>query len=216
MMDHEISADDSRAALEAIRSLSVGRLACLPTDTLYGLHGLATFPGMVDKLARVKGYESGERGFILLVKGSEEIARWAELDEATAACVNRYQGQPISFIFKALPDTPPEWTTSGENGVSRIAFRTPDTPFLGELLGYLDAPLLSTSVNNAGEPPLASAAEIVKLFGDDIDLVVSDPELERRIADEGAVPSTLVDLTCRPPKVLREGKVPFVMTAGAS
>jgi L-threonylcarbamoyladenylate synthase len=215
MTDHEIFADDPRAALESIRSLAIGHLACLPTDTLYGIHGLATFPGMVDKLAEAKGYDVGERGFILLVKDASEIARWAELDDSAAAQVQRYAGSPISFIFKALPDTPSEWTTSTEEGEARIAFRTPDTPFLQELLGYLDAPLLSTSANEPGEPPLASAAEIVKLFGDAVDIVISDPELEARVAEEGIVPSTLVDLTCRPPRVLREGKVPFVMAAGA-
>lgn len=216
MMEQEISVKDSRAALEAIRSLSVGRLACLPTDTLYGIHGLATFPGIVDKLAEFKGPGGRERGFILLVRDTEEIAKWAQLDEETAACVERHAGQPISFIFNALPDTPPDWVTTGDNGGPRIAFRTPDTAFLQELLGYLDAPLLSTSANHSGEPPLERAAEIVKLFGDKVDLVVSDPELERRVAEEGALPSTLVDLTYQPPKVLREGKVPFVMTAGAS
>ncbi len=215
MTDHEIFADDPRAALESIRSLAVGHLACLPTDTLYGIHGLATFPGMIDKLSEAKGYEAGERGFILLVKDASEIARWAEFDDFAASQVERYAGSPISFIFKALPDTPSDWTTTGEDGDARIAFRTPDTPFLQELLGYLDAPLLSTSANEPGEPPLASAAEIVKLFGDAVDIVISDPDLEARVAEEGIVPSTLVDLTCRPPQVLREGKVPFVMAAGA-
>ncbi len=215
MTDHEIFVDDPRAALEAIRSLAVGHLACLPTDTLYGLHGLAAFPGMVDKLAEAKGYQDCDRGFILLVKNAAEIARWAELDEIAAASVRLHAGSPISFIFKALPDTPPEWTTTSESGEARIAFRTPDTPFLQELLGYLDAPLLSTSANSPGEPPLASAAEIVKLFGDTVDIVISDPQLEARVAEEGVVPSTLVDLTCCPPQVIREGKVPFVMAAGA-
>lgn len=215
MKEHSISVRDARACLEAVRTLSVGRLAVLPTDTLYGLHGLATTPGMVERIAHLKGYAGGDRAFILLAPGLDCVARYAQLELGVRSVLERYLGQPISFILRALPAAPPEWTSTGEDGEPRVAFRLPDTPFLRELLGYLDAPLLSSSANLAGEPPLANAAEIVKLFGDNVGLVVSDPDLEARVAAEGALPSTLVDLTCRPPKVLREGRTPFVQTMGA-
>lgn len=215
MMEHLISVEDSRATLEAIRCLSVGHLACLPTDTLYGLHAKADYPRAAERLAAVKGYAAGERAFILLVKDLATIERYAELDGAARGHVERHLGISISFILKALPETPEDWTTEAEDGSRRIAFRTPDTPFLAELLAILSAPLLSTSANLAGERPLERAAEIVKLFGDSLDLVVSDPQLERRVDEEGLIPSTLVDLTTQTPEVVREGKVPFVTAAGA-
>ncbi len=215
MKEHSISVHDARACLEAVRTLSVGRVAVLPTDTLYGLHGLATTPGMAERIARVKGYAGADRAFILLAPDLQCVERFARLEPGERAVLERHLGQPISFILRALPEAPGAWTSEGEDGQPRIAFRLPDTPFLRELLGYLDAPLLSTSANLAGEPPLANAAEIVKLFGDNVGLVVSDSELEARVAAEGALPSTLVDLTCRPAKVLREGRTPFVQTAGA-
>lgn len=215
MKEHSISVREPRACLEALRALSVGRVAVLPTDTLYGLHGLATVPGMTLRLARLKGYAGGERAFILLAPDLACVERYAQLADGERALIERHHGQPISFILRALASTPAAWTSSGEDGQPRIAFRLADTPFLRELLGYLEAPLLSTSANLAGEPPLANAAEIVKLFGDNVGLVVSDPELEARVASEGALPSTLVDLSCRPPKVLREGRSPFVQATGA-
>lgn len=215
MKEHSISVRDGRACLEAVRTLSVGRVAVLPTDTLYGLHGLATTPGMAGRIARLKGYAGGERAFILLAPHLACVERYARLDAGERAALERHLGQPISFILRALPEAPAEWTSTGEDGEPRIAFRLPDTPFLNELLGYLDAPLLSSSANLAGEPPLANAAEIVKLFGDNVGLVIADPELEARVAAEGALPSTLVDLSCRPPRVLREGRAPFAQATGA-
>ncbi|MCB1163979.1 MAG: L-threonylcarbamoyladenylate synthase [Candidatus Krumholzibacteriia bacterium] len=216
MKDHSISVHERRALLEATRALVMGHVAVLPTDTLYGLHGLATSPGIVDKIARLKGYESPGRPFILLAPDTACIERYAELDAEQRGHVDANRDRPITFIFKALPATPRAWTSLGEDDAPRVAFRLPETPFLKELLGCLEAPLLSTSVNRAGEPPLESAEEIVKLFGDNVDLVVADSELELRVAEEGALPSTLVDLTCRPPKVLREGRTPFVLTMGAT
>jgi L-threonylcarbamoyladenylate synthase len=215
MKDHSISVQDQRANLEAIRALSTGHVAVLPTDTLYGLHGLATSPGMVEAIAGIKGYGEGERAFILLAPDTRCVERYAELDDEQRNLLEAYRDKSITFIFKALPTAPREWTSVGEDGEHRVAFRLAGTPFLRELLGCLDAPLLSTSVNLAGMTALESAEEIVKLFGDNVDLVVADPELEARIAREGALPSTLVDLTCRPPKVLREGRSPFSRGMGA-
>ena len=45
MKDLVMNTNDSRALLAAIRNLSIGKIAVLPTDTLYGLHGLATVEG---------------------------------------------------------------------------------------------------------------------------------------------------------------------------
>jgi len=215
MKEHSISVHEPRACLEAVRTLSVGRVAVLPTDTLYGLHGLATSAGMVERIANLKGYAGGQRAFILLAPGLPCVERYARLSAQEMAVLERHQGQPISFVLRASALAPGEWTTPGEDGEPRVAFRLPDTPFLRELLGYLDAPLLSSSANLSGQPPLANAAEIVKLFGDNVGLVVFDPDLEARVAAEGALPSTLVDLSCQPPKVLREGRTPFVQAMGA-
>ncbi len=209
MKDLEISVQEPKALLSAIRALTVGEIAVLPTDTLYGLHGLATIGGMPDRLAEIKGYEIGSRGFILLVTGVEEIEKWARIEDSERRIIAEKCPGAISLILEARPEAPEEWVTVDEDGLRRIAFRIPDVPFLQELLDLLQGPLLSTSANRAGEAPLESAAEIVKLFGDNVDLVVSDPDLEKRIAEEGATASTLVDLSCRPVKVLREGKVPF-------
>jgi L-threonylcarbamoyladenylate synthase len=216
MKDYSISVHERRAILEATRALVMGHVAVLPTDTLYGLHGLATSPGIVEKMARLKGYETPGRPFILLAPDPVCIERYAEFNDRQRAHVDANHNRAITFIFKALPATPRAWTSLGEDDEPRVAFRLPDTPFLQELLGCLDAPLLSTSVNHAGERPLESAEEIVNLFGDNVDLVVADSELELRVAREGALPSTLVDLTCEPPAVLREGRTPFVLATGAT
>ena len=215
MKDVVIGIQDSKALLTAIRTLTVGKLACLPTDTLYGIHGLATFPGMSRKLAMLKGETGAARPFILLAHEVRQVEHWALLDDYDRQFLAKYCPGPVSVILKAAVQAPPEWVSTDGQGQRRIAFRIPDVPFLSDLLQVLAAPLFSTSANLSGQAPLESASEIARLFGDKVDLIVSDPELERRIAAEGAAPSALVDLTCRPPKVLREGRLPFVLTMQA-
>ena len=216
MKELEFSVSEPRAALNTIRTLSTGGVALLPTDTLYGLHALATLDGMPARLAALKGYESSARGFILLVRDGAAIEPWAELDDFDREFMKRHCPGPVSMIFRARPAAPAAWTTAGDDGRNRIAFRIPKTVFMQHILEMLGEPILSTSANLAGEPPLESLDKIAKLFDDKVKIYVCDPELERRIQTEGAAPSALIDMTCRPPKVIREGATPFVLSMKAT
>ncbi len=216
MKELEISVSEPRAALISIRSLTTGGIALLPTDTLYGLHALASLPGSTDRLAAIKGYESANRGFILLVAGVGGVEPYAELDDYDRDFMAQHCPGPVSMIFRAKADAPEDWTTTGEDGEKRIAFRIPKTEFLNDLLDILGEPLLSTSANLAGEAPLDSLDEIAKLFDDKVKIYVCDTELESRLRTEGAAASALIDMTCRPPNVVREGRSPFVLSMKAT
>jgi L-threonylcarbamoyladenylate synthase len=78
--------------------------------------------------------------------------------------------------------------------------RWPDDRLIQELLAQVGVPLVSTSVNRHGEPPLGDPEAIEMLFGGAIDLLAdAGPR-------ENVLPSTIVDLTRRPPVVVREGQ----------
>ncbi|MDP6418208.1 MAG: L-threonylcarbamoyladenylate synthase [Candidatus Krumholzibacteria bacterium] len=206
MSDVLSKVEDPRTALAAIRTLTVGGIAALPTDTLYGFHGLASWPGMASRICVLKGCDEDSRGFILLSDSAEMMARWAKVDDRVLAFVKQNCPGPVSFLLEALPEAPDELCTE-EAGIRRLAFRIPDNSYLLHLLSLIDDFLISTSVNPSGEPPLETAAEIVMLYADKVDLVASDSSLEKRIAKEGPQASTLVDLTVDPPRILREGQV---------
>ena len=211
MTDSQSSMEDPRSTLSAIRSLTLGGVAVLPTDTLYGIHGMASFPGMTRKIAALKNSEPDSRGFILLTDRPEKMESWAVIDDRVRGFIERNCPGPVSFLVVAQPDAPDDLCTR-EGDVRRLAFRIPDHPYLLGLLELLEEPLISTSVNLTGEAPLEYAADIVKLYGDKVNLVVSDPELEARISKDGAQASTLVDLTQTPPVILREGKIRPILT----
>ena len=82
-----------------------------------------------------------------------------------------------------------------------MALRVPRDPLLAGLLRRLGRPLASTSVNRAGQAPLWRIREIVAEFEREVDLVVDAGDLE------GRIPSTIVDLSVRPWRLLRPGAV---------
>ena len=80
-----------------------------------------------------------------------------------------------------------------------VAVRVPDSPFLARLLAAVGKPLFSSSVNKAGSPPIVSVDEMSRVFGDLVGVIydAGDPD--------PAAPSTLVDATTHPFRVLRQG-----------
>ena len=86
-------------------------------------------------------------------------------------------------------------------GGGTVGVRVPDNPFLRQLSRCVEAPLYSTSVNRSGMPPLTHVSQILASFGRSVDLIVDGG----RLAIEA--PSTVVDATSRPCRLLRQGAV---------
>src|SRR5262249_43534192 len=91
------------------------------------------------------------------------------------------------------------WGEAGEPPTA--AFRVPAHDELRRLLERLGEPLVSTSVNRSGEPPLRSAIEIERVFGADLDGILAESEREAAMT----AASTLADATVWPPRLLRQG-----------
>ena len=82
-----------------------------------------------------------------------------------------------------------------------VGIRVPDDPFLWQLIRCVGAPLYSTSVNRSGMPSLTRVSRIVAAFGGSVELIVDGGLLP------ATVPSTVVDATTRPCRILRQGAV---------
>jgi len=106
----------------------------------------------------------------------------------------------FTFLFKAAKRISPLLL----KGNDKIGIRVPNTPHLLKLVQILDFPLISTSVNRSGTPPLNDPLAIIREFS--VDLTTEDAAI---LLDAGKLPpshgSTIVDITQSPPKVIRQG-----------
>jgi L-threonylcarbamoyladenylate synthase len=178
--------------------LETGGVVLLSTDTLPGLHSLASHPDAAEALRRCKGSPVG-RPFLLLFADLESVLRHgAPRSERQLAELRLAWPGPLTALLVPKAETPPSWIHEGRS----MAARVPAHPELRAVLARLGAPLFSTSVNRAGETPATSMAEARRRF----------PSLAVLLdaGSEGpAEASTLVDLTCDPARVLREGAAPW-------
>ena len=171
-----------------VEELRAGRIAVMACDTIYGFVGVA--PQTDAAIRQIKG--RGEtKPFLRLISHRDEAERSGAI-------------LPESEIFTLWPG-PFTFVLPMRDG-SSVAFRVPQDERLRDLVADVGAPLFSTSVNRAGNPPMDDPEVIDGEFGREVALV------EDSGLFSGRKPSTVVDLTIRPFRVLRQGagEVPSV------
>ena len=82
--------------------------------------------------------------------------------------------------------------------LSTLGVRMPAHDALRALLTRV-GPLTGTSLNRSGDPPCETADQAAERFAGEIDLLVDGGKTP------GGLPSTLVDATVEPPRLLRAG-----------
>lgn len=166
--------------LETISTLiKDGGVAILPCDTIYGL--CAAYPIGEKALMDIKGRDSSKPFLVL-----------ATIDQVRKLC-----SDIPDDILSAWPAALTVILNKKEGGT--IGVRVPNDSFLQSLLEMVGCPIYSTSVNLAGEPSLHNLTAISKRFEALVDVIVRGEETQ------GKVPSTLIDATCRPYRLLRQG-----------
>ena len=168
-----------------------------PTDTLYGLGCLASRKRAVARIAEIKGRD-GKKPMSLLCSDMALFTRMTRhLDQPSFRILRHCLPGPYTFLMAASKEVP-NWLESKGKAHPVVGLRIPDHTFCRELVKRLGEPIVTTSCNRSGEPPLLTAWEIEEELGHALDLVVD-------CGDPSGQPSTVVDLTGDEPLLVREG-----------
>jgi L-threonylcarbamoyladenylate synthase len=179
---------------EVIRA---GGVIAYPTETFYGLGVDPKSPVAVRRLFEIKGRQP-DQPILLLIQSTEDVTHWASHVTPTAEqLMKRFWPGPLTLVFPAREEVLPELTA----GSGTIGLRMPGSELTRMLLGFLGAALTGTSANRSGGPSLRTAREVAAELGDLIDLVLDAG------MTPGGKPSTVVDVTVDPPRVVREGAI---------
>jgi len=192
MMPRVLPYDHPEVVSAVDAALETGETIVFPTDTIYGIGGN---PWDARNLERVRSLKERppDQPFALLLPTREAVDRFAALDGRLRGLVERLLPGPYTLLLPAAAAAPPATVRDGIVGI-----RVPDHPFFWRTMARLDRPLFGTSVNRHGEPPLADVDRIIDRFAG-VDLIVSGPT--------GKGPSTILDLTVDPPRLVR-GELP--------
>ncbi|MBF0143477.1 MAG: threonylcarbamoyl-AMP synthase [Magnetococcales bacterium] len=189
---------DEELAL-AVSALAGGGVVAHATETIYGL-GVDPFqPAALQRLCALKGRDAA-KGWILLIDGPAGVARVARPpDRVGERLMARFWPGPLTLVLPALPGVDRRLTGGG----SRVAVRWSSSPVVAALLRGFGGPVVSTSANRSGEPPLTSMARIRACWGGGLAATLDGP-----VAVDG-LPSTVVAVIDGRGHLLRAGAVPL-------
>ncbi len=164
--------------------LGDGGTVIMPCDTIYGIVGIA--PETRDKIRNLKGRE--DKSLLQLIPRTDWLPRFTShgLPYKLAA----YWPGALTIIFPA---------EMGER--KSVALRVPNDPLLKRIMEKLSKSLYSTSVNASGKPALWRIEEIQSAFTGHVDLIVDAGDRPNRS------PSTILDITVQPFRILRQGAI---------
>lgn len=191
---------ESRTAVASAtaKALKKGKVVAAPTDTVYGLLALATNPDSVERVFEIKGRERG-KALPLFVSGVVSAQEVAEVSREQREFLSRVWPGKMTCVLRAQQDMVKGTTQEG-----KVALRVPDHSFLLSVLRQVGKPVTATSANVAGEPTVSDSSRLEDIFDErkeKPDLLVSAGVIE------SSLPSTVVDLTQEPYRVIRQGAV---------
>lgn len=178
---------------EAARVIKNGGAVVYPTETVYGLAADATSDEAVRKVFAIKSRDT-KNPISIAVNSHEMLKKFAELSRPPEKLAKKLLPGPVTLILRAKAGVSKLLTTDGKIGI-----RMPDHPVSRGLVEASGGPITSTSANVSGHPPPTTAREALEQVGNRVELAL----------DAGRCrfgkPSTVVDLTADPPRILREG-----------
>lgn len=194
MKTQRLTQSDTQQAAAVLRR---GGLLGIPTETVYGLGADGLNPEAVAHIFEAKGRPQ-DNPLILHIPTADWLERYCrDIPSAAYALAERFWPGPLTMILKRR-DMVPDVVTAG---LDTVGMRCPAHPVCRAIISAADTPVAAPSGNTSGRPSPTTAAHMLADMDGKIDAIV----------DGGAcavgVESTIIDLTCTPPRLLRPGGI---------
>ena len=185
--------DDIRLASDILGQKGV---LVFPTTGLYGLGADARSAEAVRQVFAIKRRPS-QQPVLVLLSGVDDITTLVRAVPDYARPLLRLWPGGLTLVFWAADSVPAVLT----GGTGKIGVRLPAHPVARALAGHFGGPITGTSANLSGCPAPARVTDL-------------DPEICRQadmVMDAGTLGggpgSTILDATCWPVRIIREGVV---------
>ena len=186
---------ETAGILRAVEVLKAGGLVAFPTDTVYGV---AAWPWDDEAVRRL--YEAKRRPadmpIPLLISDAGQVKRVALLPEGCRPLLNRFWPGGLTLVLTKK--------ASVSDVISprlTVAVRMPDLALALDLIREAGGVLAVTSANISGQPSPITAQEVREQMEGRIDLILDGGPCP------GGVPSTIIDCSISPPRILRHGAI---------
>jgi L-threonylcarbamoyladenylate synthase len=194
MIEHSLKVIQDAAAI-----LKKGGIIVYPTETVYGIGCDPLIEEAVERIQRLKKRESS-KAMLLLADSLGMVENMAgSLDPLARRLGEHFWPGPVTMILKPGKILP--GYLYGSTG--GVAFRVISHRLAASIIHEFGRPIISTSANIAGQPPVVNFGKAQEEFGKDADIVIENPE---PLSGE---PSAVIDITSGLIEIIRPGAIDF-------
>ena len=200
---YDCTAADQRAeGLEhAQRAIREHKCVVFPTDTVYGIAADAFSPQAVTMLLVSKGRSRKMPPPVLIPRLNALDGLATDVPAEARKLAEAFWPGGLTMIFHAQPSL--DWDLGETKGT--VALRMPADDVAQDLL-TLTGPLAVSSANRTGQTAARTAADALAQLAESVEVYLEGGLRPTEGAE--ALPSTIVDATALPLRVVRQGAIP--------
>jgi L-threonylcarbamoyladenylate synthase len=174
---------------KAVNMLSQGKIIAMPTETVYGLAVRADKKNGVEKLYSLKERPPDKPFSIALADPDKATSQYfSTLNPFGYRLIENFWPGPLTIVYYKNPE-------------GKVGIRIPSNLIANSILKLFGSAVFFPSANRSGQKEAISADQVEEIFDGQIDLIVDGGKADLK------GPSTVIDLTYKPFKILREGVV---------
>jgi L-threonylcarbamoyladenylate synthase len=185
---------DKEIMAEAANILDNGGIVVAPTETRYGLLGIADKQAVAEKIYSIKGH-SINMPTAIFIRSLECINDYGEETVISRILAGKYLPGPLTLVLRAKTDLKPPIAING-----KIGLRYSSSPVMQAIMEKVSFPLCATSANLSGCDEADSIDMICDQISDGVDLFLDAGPLR-------TPNSTVVDCSGDRAVILRQGGI---------
>lgn len=197
MLDTKISKINDNSLEFAKNLILNNQLVAFPTETVYGLGGLAASDDAISLIYKTKGRPS-DNPLIVHVHKNYDISKLVIVEyDYIKKLQEAFLPGPLTMVFKSKGNV----SNLVSCGLETLAIRVPEHQGCQEFLEYLDLPIAAPSANISKHTSPVTAEHVFNDLNGKINLILDGGKCV------GGIESTVLDVTTEMPTILRSGLV---------
>jgi len=190
-MKTKVIKKSSNAIEETLKWLKNGEVVIIPTENVYGLAGNADSKSVIDKIYELKKRDRSKP--LVYFTSKRKAANYGYINDIAKKIIDLWpEGIGIIVMKK---DSVPQYVTAGRDSIMLVCVDS----FMETLANKADFPIVGTSANISGERSNADFESVFRTFNGKVPLIVNGGKSNRGVS------GSIVDLTVKPPRIIREG-----------
>jgi len=182
---------------EAVAVIKNGGVVVFPTRCLYGLGADAMNPDAVERVFEIK-QRPDNKPILVLINSREQLETLVKkIPPAAAALIDTFWPGRVTLVFEARDSLSARLAA----GTGKIGVRFAGHPAAAALIKESGCPITGTSANLSGSPGCFRLSDLDAPVAEQVDLILDAGRLR------GGTGSTVVDVTGKKMRILREGEV---------